>query len=288
LAVILLPPIVINALDTSHFVNYYSFYRRTLGVAESLCTSTHDDFNANPSPDTCKSHVTCLIDNIDEVNKVDMASASVLLCLAPTMLAMVGPSIAEISLLSSRRPILSFLVTMSAPALNIGPLFEFQSPVQALKGRSKDIHSITDPKPGSRIYGLIVGLQYVFLLGSIVNVVTNSVQLGAWTVVSWKCQATYMPALSMCIAIFTWLLVFRSFKFYKWKTATVSGDRKDSGKICAPTGQHNTFDQTRSWWRDEFSTWKLRPYRFELESDKDRILATALNAVAWISVNVSL
>ncbi|KFY41098.1 hypothetical protein V494_03203 [Pseudogymnoascus sp. VKM F-4513 (FW-928)] len=187
--------------------------------------------------------MVCLIQHIDEINKADMASATVLLGLAPAMLAMVGPNIAEISLLSSKRPILSFLIAMSAPALNIGSLFEFRSPVQVLRDQRKELKFITKISPSftPRSLYIIVVLQYAFLLGSIANVATNSIQLGVYTV-----------------------------------------NVEEFGQIGTDGNQKGC------WLGDEFSTFELRPYTFQLQSDYNPTWATSVNTLSWIFVYVLL
>ncbi|KFY16967.1 hypothetical protein V492_00976 [Pseudogymnoascus sp. VKM F-4246] len=238
----------------------------------------------SPSPSTCKSHMVCLIQHIDEINKADMASATVLLGLAPAMLAMVGPNIAEISLLSSKRPILSFLIAMSAPALNIGSLFEFRSPVQVLRDQRKELKFTTKISSSftSKSLYIIVVLQYAFLLGSIANVATNSIQLGVYTVVSWKCQATYMPVLWTSLAVAPWLAAFFYAKYYNWKTVDAPKNVEEFGQIGTEGNQKGC------WLGDEFSTFELRPYTFKLQSDYDPTWATSVNALSWIFVYVLL
>jgi hypothetical protein len=276
---IILFPTAIHALDTSHFVNYYRFYNPALTFADDQCSNTRRDFEANPTPQTCKSHTNCLIGEVAEINKADMASAAVLLGLTPIMLSMIGPNLAEISMLSSRRPMLSFLLAMNTPALNIGSFFEFRYPVQALK--EQDYNHALKSDIRSRINGPVVGLQYALLLASIANVVTNSIQLGAWTVVSWKCMATYMPALWTCLSFVAWVFALISFKFQ-----LVGQHNKDDDSNSTCTERDTLPQQDRRWWQNEFMSCN------DNVKVKDSILVTALklafNTLAWLTVYISL
>ena len=54
--------------------------------------------------DACKNMVTCPLRNLDDIDKADMQSATVLLGLTPTIISYVGPTVVDIALLSSSRP----------------------------------------------------------------------------------------------------------------------------------------------------------------------------------------
>lgn len=63
-------------------------------------------------------------------------SANVVLGLMPALVTSIGPSVAEISLLSAHYPLLSFLISLGAPA-TIWParIFEYVHPTDALRER---------------------------------------------------------------------------------------------------------------------------------------------------------
>lgn len=65
--------------------------------------------------------------------QLDSQGTTVVLDLLPIFLASIGPSVAEISLLSAHRPLLSFLLSIGAPAVYPTRIFEYNNPTLVLK-----------------------------------------------------------------------------------------------------------------------------------------------------------
>ena len=65
---------------------------------------------------------SCLLHNLDDFDKTDMQSASVLLGLMPTALSYVGPTVNDLALVFSRRPVLASLVGLGAPVTSVNRL----------------------------------------------------------------------------------------------------------------------------------------------------------------------
>lgn len=160
--------------------NYQSSFTAPVGSVEAsylLCT--------------CYLHEACILDTISADVMANFNSAAVILGLMPTILASVSPSVAEISLLSAHRPLLSFLISMGAPAIWPTRVFEYTNPVQALGGHERIV--IKQLRPWIAIL-LSVG-QYIFALGCVVNIVTTSIQLGRNSILTWGCTTTFTPLL---------------------------------------------------------------------------------------------
>ena len=77
--------------------------------------------------------VTCLLQNIDDVDKADMQSATIILGLMSTILSYIGPTVTEMALISSRRPFLAVLAMLGAPAIFATPPSELNNPGESLK-----------------------------------------------------------------------------------------------------------------------------------------------------------
>ena len=133
--------------------------------------------------------VTCLLQNIDDIDKADMSSATVILGLMPTILSYFGPSLEEMALISSCRPILAVLVTLGAPAVFATRPFEFNSPGRSLK---KDVGIFVLHKQTPFRAALITTTQYFLLSLAVANCLLNSFQLGTSTILSWKCLWSYL------------------------------------------------------------------------------------------------
>ncbi|KAI2627642.1 hypothetical protein GGR54DRAFT_425042 [Hypoxylon sp. NC1633] len=82
-------------------------------ISENVCSETLRAYQylppGNDKLNTCYHHIDCIVANLTETRKANMASASVLLGLMPSLVASLAPSIAEITLLSLDHPVLSLL-----------------------------------------------------------------------------------------------------------------------------------------------------------------------------------
>jgi hypothetical protein len=107
----------------------------------------------------------------------------------PTILSYVGPTVGEMALISSRRPVLATLLGLGAPAIFATRPFNFNNPRESL---TKDVGTsvIHNQKP-FRATVLVIA-QYLFLLLAVTNCLINSIQVGNSTILSWKCSWSYL------------------------------------------------------------------------------------------------
>ena len=104
--------------------------------------------------------------------------------LTPSLLAALGPSVGEISLLSSRVPVLSLLITLGAPAIYPTRVLDYDDPEKVLKAGP----TMPLKEPGGP-YAIII-LEYILAVAAVVNVLHNSWQLGDQTVFAPVCNGT--------------------------------------------------------------------------------------------------
>jgi hypothetical protein len=76
----------------------------------------------------CYAHEACILSQLTPDVVANFQSATVVLDLMPTLLSTIGPSVADISLLSAYRPVLSFLISMGVPAIWQTRIFELNDP----------------------------------------------------------------------------------------------------------------------------------------------------------------
>ena len=141
--------------------------------------------------------VDCLLDALSESIKANMASAAVLLGLAPTVLAIIGSSTAETALLSvvAGRPLLALCVAAGSPAVAPLGLFHYPDPVETLLRRPV-IALPTLPLPSflrSHLRAAITTLEYEVALATIANVVDIGYSLGVRAVVNFASETTFLP-----------------------------------------------------------------------------------------------
>lgn len=164
----------------------------------NICTQQISTYWAGngTSPWTCQLALDCIIGNTSGSALQEMASSLVLLGLTPTMLSQLGPKLSESSMLSYRRPGLSFLLSMGAPTVFPTRIFTYESPFETLKAVVKDqpLAQYLSRMPLIAERPRVVGfIEYVVTLGAIYNIIDQSMQLGWRSVLSWACTTTWLP-----------------------------------------------------------------------------------------------
>jgi hypothetical protein len=173
------------------FKGWYDGYDVT-----EICTkqiTTYWDNNGT-DPWRCQLALDCIIENTSGSAMQEMSSSLVLLGLTPTILSWLGPKLSESSMLSYQRPLLSFLLSMGAPTVNLGRIFSYDDPFAALKRAVKGQPLLRSSTHSNRLQQtIILLLEYLFALAAICNIVYISVDLGFRSVLSWACTTNYTP-----------------------------------------------------------------------------------------------
>lgn len=140
--------------------------------------------------DTCGALLECILDNTNEKRKTTMASASVALALTPPLLAGLGQSLAEISLLSTKRPVLSALLALGAPAMYPTRVYEYTHPPDALLHLSGK-RGLPRLPPSFAIVVSI--LEYLLAAGTVANNIELAIRIGVRAVLAWACNSWAIP-----------------------------------------------------------------------------------------------
>ena len=185
---------IVYALLSSHtpltfatqFHSFYPRYAPTLtNLSENVCNETLALLQGvNYSPDNapsytkridyCYGHENCMLENLPAAYLANYQASAVIMGLTPTILASIGPSVAETSLLSAHRPLLSFLISVGAPAVYPTRVFEFTDPYSVL--RHKD-HLLRLPPwlaTGPKLAIIASVLEYTFALAAVAAVILTS------------------------------------------------------------------------------------------------------------------
>ena len=144
----------------------------------------------------------CLLQNTPEVVKADMAAASVLLGLLPTILSLAGSTTVEVGLVALRRPLLALLLGTASPAVNPLRTFEYGTPAKIMSREECSAEPLT-----ITVYlrQLMSGMQYVLAFAAIFNVAMVIYSLSIRT---YSISYQYVPSVLiwMCLAIFVHVL----------------------------------------------------------------------------------
>lgn len=123
--------------------------------------------------------MNCILNLTPENIKSNMASASIILGLTPPILSMASSTLSETSLLATRRPFLSFLLTVGAPFISPIRAFDYPDPVAALVQpvAPMKLAKLSSPMKST----LVVILEYTFAMAAVVNILTTLWQLSIQT-----------------------------------------------------------------------------------------------------------
>ncbi|KAJ6031040.1 hypothetical protein N7540_001772 [Penicillium herquei] len=135
--------------------------------------------------------VNCLMEACPEFMKSNMASANVLLGLAPVMLAALGSNLDETSILTviGNRPILALaLAAGSTSVISMRP-FEHRDPLESLKPRESAMIPTFFP---FHIEAMISIFEHVMVFAAVANVATLGYALGHDTIMAFAPGYTYL------------------------------------------------------------------------------------------------
>lgn len=127
---------------------------------------------------TCSYQQRCILKNLRPDIAARMASAGVLLGLTPGLLAGVGPSVSEISLLSLKKPIISFLVSLSCPAVFPSRVLQYDDARSVMSTPSLDFGLQRYTNQGLAWKRSLILGKYLVLCGSVFNIFYTSWELG--------------------------------------------------------------------------------------------------------------
>ncbi|MCJ1479392.1 hypothetical protein MMC13_008077 [Lambiella insularis] len=127
-----------------------------------------------------------------------MASAGVVLGLMPIILANQGPTLAESSILSMERPLLSILLAIGGPSIYPARPFAYYDPLEAINQAPA---GFTNSPDGHLTYFAVSALQYLISLAAAANVIAVSLELGLKTVVVWKKRNPYLPLIWVLLPV---------------------------------------------------------------------------------------
>jgi hypothetical protein len=138
--------------------------------------------------------VNCILGHTSNFIMSNIGSAQVLLGLMPSMLATLGPSTEETSLLFviGRRPFLALCIAAGSPAVFAMRSFDYKDPIGLLKDREGRLRP--PPLNYARV-PIVVALEYLVVIAAIANIVTLSNELGVQVVCSFAPQLTYLALL---------------------------------------------------------------------------------------------
>ena len=132
LSLLLFPNVALATVQ--QFKSWFPLLRTALEyISTDTCAASLSIYRSNPNRITCQAHINCMLPNVLDIDKADMANAAILLGILPVFVATFGPDVKEIALLSLRRPLLSLLLSIGVPAVYITRPMEYADPLELLE-----------------------------------------------------------------------------------------------------------------------------------------------------------
>ncbi|KAI1761181.1 hypothetical protein GGR53DRAFT_506345 [Hypoxylon sp. FL1150] len=177
-------------------------------ISNGVCNLTlHDYHAAMESPrgspmalkmlSICNRHEACVYSQLAPSVQLNYQGASILLGLTPVILSTLGPTMAELALLSTHRPVLSLLISLGAPVYWVTRVFEFHNPRDAIHGGR-----LTIGKKSPGVAALTSTVQYVLAVTAATNFIFTMVEIGRKTTLAWVCTTAFAPLLWSTLAAF--------------------------------------------------------------------------------------
>ena len=195
------------ARTSSQFRQFFPAWSGYLhDIIDKNCAEVRDDYRnpANENRMLSYEFADCILDKMSEFRKTEMGITAVILGLLPTILQQVGPTVAEVSVLASRRPLLAFLLGIAMPALSTGgPL---DNPAEALRS-PVDVHVYAGILAQADWLWLVISAaEYLVALAAVTNLFHQLYQLAYWSI-SVSSIAVYAGGISQAYAPFLWVIL---------------------------------------------------------------------------------
>ncbi|KAJ8114634.1 hypothetical protein ONZ43_g4855 [Nemania bipapillata] len=171
--------------------------------------------------------VECLLKTFPEYRKTEIAASSVVLGLLPSILSVLGPSITDLALLATRRPLLSLLLAVSSPAVNPQPHGKYAS---SIKKKLPLAQAPTGQNPNNRSLWkeIVVSLiEHAAAAGALLNVAILAYQLSILCVTSYTLTFPYQPAIWVALSI---AIHFFSYLALRLRVARTARGKRRQGK----------------------------------------------------------
>ncbi|KAK2883364.1 hypothetical protein FQN49_000004 [Arthroderma sp. PD_2] len=223
----------VAARSTSQFRQFFPAWNGyLLDIIDKECKEQRDKYFDPSNGERMLSYnlADCLLGGMEEFRKTEMGITAVILGLLPTMLQTFGPTVAEVSVLASRRPLLALFLGIAMPSVSTGgPL---ANPAESLR-RAIDFRIRSLVLPQARWSWLLISAaQYLIAAAAAANVFHQvyqlaylSISVSAIAVDSGSISETYTPFLWLMLLVPVHLLGFWRLKL-RYRPSKEAGDEK--------------------------------------------------------------
>lgn len=214
-------------------VNALGPNRKILMDEDKCATEVNNYWNKN---DTVKwaypGALDCILSHTSPSMQQSLSTAIVILGLTPTLLSALGPNIAESSMLSLERPLLSLLLSLGAPTVAVSRILTYNDPFSAIQASPNNSKLVPSSALGRRglfrrlvVAAEYVAAEYVAALGAIANIIQTSLDLGFRAVCSFHCDGQFYPLMWVLLPAFIHIVGVAAF----YLTPKAVGEEDEAG-----------------------------------------------------------
>jgi hypothetical protein len=219
-----------SSQTTSQFQEFFPAWNEwLLDIIDQHCANERDIYeNSSHRNSHAFRFANCILDNMLESSKVEMGVASLLLGLLPTILQSIGPSVDEVSILATRRPLLAFMLSFAMPFVRLN-----RSPAEYLKTLQTPLELDfigNKAHKWSWLWIFISAVEYLFAVAAAANIfylvyqlAFLSVSISAISIKNNVLPQTYPPFLWILLLIPVYVLSYLSLRLgYKIQYTTMN------------------------------------------------------------------
>jgi len=191
----------------------------------SNLTTYQNNTDSTQSQELCRHVLNCILANSDLTSIAIYQAANVLLALTPPVLSLLGNSVADISLLSSERPLLALLLAVGAPTTAPSGPLKYQDPLANFKLQK---HWKEYPQFSRAAHAALSVGQYLLAVAAATNIVLLSIDLSKKAIFVPHCSRTINPFLWMYTAAMVHLISMSTFA----KRVAIKRDSTSQRRSC--------------------------------------------------------
>ncbi|KAH7142726.1 hypothetical protein B0J13DRAFT_444933 [Dactylonectria estremocensis] len=224
LTCVLTVPKTVIALSSEHWIHFFPAWEDIISTilkkknVQVALKDYRDHFHKNPR--TGYEITNLVLGAFPEFRKSEMASASVILGLAPALLQQLSPTYADTAELAICRPVLAFMIAAGSPAVGLMDPSNCINIVKKLEDKPKQ--GASDEQDYARIEEgckwtddlaptIIWVFEYVLAAVAIANSLHLAYSLGVWAVCSFAPSNTTLPSVwcisAVLVHLFGWLVL---------------------------------------------------------------------------------
>ncbi|GIZ43402.1 hypothetical protein CKM354_000663000 [Cercospora kikuchii] len=231
------------------FEKWFPYYSEEFQSILQNCTQELEAYRVNNRTfcySNCACVADCVLEEVKETTKSNMASASIVLGLMPSVLALLAPSIAEMALLSARAPFLAGILCFGCPAARYGGMPDIKAVLAAKDSKVLAAFQTFVQNSSASARTVLRIFLYGLTLASVANTVEMSIRVDLRTISGWRCGQLFMPLIWSEMTFVTFALGMIAMRTRISRPASDTHGKDDRQRLIADAARtRSTFSNFR-------------------------------------------